>query len=197
MRHSASMSQQQWPHWSDFASADGQRSHIYKRNFHVMSQGSHNCAWQPNHHNSLCKTSNTLWIHRGVLINQWYSLTTRAETIRPTLLPDLKQQHQVSPTHVRHWACFNIKMLSYQCRDSHLGDETVGGPYYLHNGDIYTGKISMQVCPLHTHWIYLGNEVNISLLFSSAANGWLGLRLPSGISICIISNWRKDIKCCA
>ena len=35
---------------------------------------------------------------------------------------------------------FNIKMLSYQYRKSHCGDNTILWPSYLHNGISYTGK---------------------------------------------------------
>ena len=35
---------------------------------------------------------------------------------------------------------FNIKMWSYQYRQSHCGDKTILRPSYLHNGISYTGK---------------------------------------------------------
>ena len=38
--------------------------------------------------------------------------------------------------------CINIKMLSYQYRKSHCGDQTVVRSSYLHNGISYTGKMS-------------------------------------------------------
>ena len=49
-----------------------------------------------------------------------------------------------------HWHCqscvtgpwFNIKMSSYQYRESHCGDKTVVRSSCLHNGISYTGKIS-------------------------------------------------------
>ena len=37
---------------------------------------------------------------------------------------------------------FNIKMSSYQYRNSHYGDETILRPSYLHNGISYTGKMT-------------------------------------------------------
>ena len=37
---------------------------------------------------------------------------------------------------------FNIKMLSYQYRESHRGDKTVVRSSYLHNGISYTGKMT-------------------------------------------------------
>ena len=37
---------------------------------------------------------------------------------------------------------FNIKMSSYQYRESHCGDKTVVRSSYLHNGISYTGKMS-------------------------------------------------------
>ena len=42
---------------------------------------------------------------------------------------------------------FNIKMSSYQYRQSHCGDKTILRPSYLHNGTSYTGKI------LSLYWI--------------------------------------------
>ena len=38
--------------------------------------------------------------------------------------------------------CFNVKMLSYQYRKSHCGDNTVASSSYLHNGISYTGKMT-------------------------------------------------------
>ena len=37
---------------------------------------------------------------------------------------------------------FNIKMSSYQYRNSHCGDKTILRPSYLHNGIPYTGKMT-------------------------------------------------------
>ena len=37
---------------------------------------------------------------------------------------------------------FNIKMPSYQYRNSHCGDKTILRPSYLHNGISYTGKMT-------------------------------------------------------
>ena len=37
---------------------------------------------------------------------------------------------------------FNIKMSSYQYRESNCGDKTILGPSYLHNGISYTGKMT-------------------------------------------------------
>ena len=37
---------------------------------------------------------------------------------------------------------FNIKMPSYQYRNSHCGDKTVVRSSYLHNGITYTGKMT-------------------------------------------------------
>ena len=37
---------------------------------------------------------------------------------------------------------FNIKMISYQYRKSHCGDETILRPSYLHNGISYIGKMT-------------------------------------------------------
>ena len=37
---------------------------------------------------------------------------------------------------------FNIKMTSYQYRNSHCGDKTILRPSYLHNGISYTGKMT-------------------------------------------------------
>ena len=38
--------------------------------------------------------------------------------------------------------CFNLKMSSYQYRESHCGDKTVVRSSYLHNGISYSGKRS-------------------------------------------------------
>ena len=35
---------------------------------------------------------------------------------------------------------FNVKMSSYQYKESHCGDKTISWPSYLHNGISYTGK---------------------------------------------------------
>ena len=37
---------------------------------------------------------------------------------------------------------FNIKMLSYQYRNSHWGDKMILWPSYIHNGISYTGKMT-------------------------------------------------------
>ena len=39
-----------------------------------------------------------------------------------------------------HFGCVNIKMSSYQCRDSHYEDKTVSPPSYIHDGNIHTWK---------------------------------------------------------
>ena len=45
------------------------------------------------------------------------------------------------------WARFNIKMSSYQYRESHCGDKTVVRSSYLHNGISNTGKMT------YLYWI--------------------------------------------
>ena len=46
----------------------------------------------------------------------------------------------------KHWELqgpwFNIKMSSYQYRNSHCGDKTILRPSYLHNGISYTDKMT-------------------------------------------------------
>ena len=53
-----------------------QKIDAYKWDEFVTSWRFHNCAWQPQCHDHLSKTSGTLWVHRGALTNQWCSLAT-------------------------------------------------------------------------------------------------------------------------
>ena len=62
---------------------------------------------------------------------------------------------------------FNIKMTSYQYRESHCGDKTILRPSYLHNEISYTGKMTslywiralefcslfLKWCPYSTMWV--------------------------------------------
>ena len=41
------------------------------------------------------------------------------------------------------WGWFNIKLLSYQYRESHCRDKTILRSSYLHNGISYTGKMAL------------------------------------------------------
>ena len=66
---------------------------------------------------------------------------------QPKCLKQVRLQTWWHPAHLlklhhnsRVW--FNIKMLSYQYRQSHCGDKTVVRSSYLHNGISYTGKMT-------------------------------------------------------
>ena len=48
---------------------------------------------------------------------------------------------------------FNIKMSSYQYRNSHCGDKTILRPAYLHNWISYTGKTSLYWIRAHIKWV--------------------------------------------
>ena len=44
-----------------------------------------------------------------------------------------------------HLGCVNIKMSSYQCRESHYEDKTVSPPPYIYDGNIYTWKDDLYI----------------------------------------------------
>ena len=50
--------------------------------------------------------------------------------------------HVCSTSHMCLGPWFNIKMSSYQYRNSHCGDKTILRPSYLHNGISYTGEMT-------------------------------------------------------
>ena len=69
---------------------------------------------------------------------------------------------------------FNIKMSSYQYRNSHCGDKTILRPSYLHNGISYTGKMTYLYW-ISPQWV----KRNSSAIWESI---WLAvsLRTPMG-----------------
>ena len=59
-----------------FYRSGAHRSDVYKWDAFVTSWRFYNRAWQPQRHDRLPETSGTLWIHRGALTNQRWSLAT-------------------------------------------------------------------------------------------------------------------------
>ena len=66
----------------------------------------------------------------------------RASTVEATSVESFKTHMAGCPQRDHPWSgsWFNIKMISYQYRNSHCGDKTILRPSYLHNGISYTGK---------------------------------------------------------
>ena len=57
-----------------FYQSGAQNSAAYEQEVSVTSWRFHNQAWQPQCHDRLSETAETLWIHKGALPNQQWSL---------------------------------------------------------------------------------------------------------------------------
>ena len=80
---------------------------------------------------------------------------------------------------------FNIKMSSYQYRESHCGDKTILRPSYLHNGISYAGKMRSLywIGAVITFWVNAQGPV----LFPHLHLKDIVLVLNCGISYLLIS----------
>ena len=83
-----------------------------------------------------------------------------------------------------HWNSgpwFNIKMSSYQYRESHYRDKTILRPSYLHNEIPYTGKMTslywinplVTLCIHSDHFVYVPSQWETTLQCNVVSH-WLG-----------------------
>ena len=93
--------------------------------------------------------------HLGPILLKWFTLLKGMDTLLHSLIymdmithPCLNVNASLIEIPLKSGGWFNIKMLSYQYRNSHRGDKTILRPSYLHNGISYTGKMTS------SYWIW-------------------------------------------
>ena len=89
---------------------------------------------------------------------------------------------------------FNIRMTSYQYRESHCGDKTILRPSYLHNGISYTGKITSLywIMAQKCSWTYFVTCVRRYTLTTSPRGQWVKVALGLTAGCYILTHWGRD-----